>query len=72
MILEHCGRRRNVQEKLRAGELAPQSGHYEVVARDGEHTGIYRRGLKGHRLPPTPAKGQGYIYAGQRVKRVAR
>ncbi len=61
-----------MHERLRAGQLAPDSGHYEVVARDGEHTGIYRRGLKGRPLPPTPAKGQGYIYAGERLRRIGR
>lgn len=61
-----------MQEKLRAGQLAPDSGQYEVVARNGEQTGIFRRGLKGRPLPPTPGKGQGYVYAGQRVKRVGR
>jgi hypothetical protein len=58
-----------VQERLRAGQPAPEAGQYEVIARNGEHTGIYRRGLKGRPLPPTPGKGQGYIYAG-RTKRL--
>jgi len=61
-----------VYDRLRAGEAAPEAGQYEVIARNGEHTGIYRRGLKGRPLPPTPKKGQGYVYAGQRVKRIGR
>jgi len=59
-----------VQDRLRAGQAAPEAGHYEVIARNGEHTGIYRRGLKGRPLPPTPDKGQRYVYAGQRRRRI--
>lgn len=44
-----------MEERYRAGELAPRAGDYEVLARGGEHTGVYRRGLKGRPLPPTPA-----------------
>ncbi|NLO05707.1 MAG: hypothetical protein GX131_07720 [candidate division WS1 bacterium] len=55
-----------MEDRLRAGQAAPRAGQYEVIARDGEHTGIYRRGLEGKPLPPTPAKGQGYVYAGRR------
>jgi hypothetical protein len=58
-----------VQDRLRAGQPAPRAGHYEVITRNGERTGIYRRGLKGRPLPPTPDKGQRYVYAGQRRRR---
>lgn len=61
-----------MQDRLRAGQTAPRAGHYEVIGRDGEPTGIYRRGLKGKPLPPTPQKGQGYIFVGRSVRRGAR
>jgi len=54
-----------VAEKLHAGQPAPQAGRYEVVGQDGAPTGIIRRGLKGKPLPPTPRKGQGYVYVGR-------
>ncbi|MEA3403090.1 MAG: hypothetical protein U9R79_17745 [Armatimonadota bacterium] len=55
-----------MDDRLRAGQPAPRAGDYEVVTRDGDRTGIYRRGLKGRPLPPTPRKGQSYIYVGRR------
>jgi len=58
-----------VQERLHAGQPAPQAGTYEVVDADGDRTGIMRRGLKGKPLPPTPRKGQGYIYVGRSGRR---
>ena len=61
-----------MDDRLRAGQPAPEAGQYEVIARNGEHTGIYRRGLKGRPLPPTPGKGQGYVYAGNRTRRIGR
>ncbi len=55
-------------ERLRAGQRAPQAGDYEVVEPDGDHTGIYRRGLKDKPLPPTPSKGQSYVFVGRRTR----
>ncbi|MFO8082236.1 MAG: hypothetical protein R6V07_18295 [Armatimonadota bacterium] len=57
-------------DRLRAGQPAPEAGQYEVIARNGEPTGIYRRGLKGRPLPPTPNKGQRYVFAGHRRRRI--
>lgn len=58
-----------MNEVLRPGQAAPRAGTYEIVDADGDRTGIVRRGLKGKPLPPTPRKGQGYVYVGRRVRR---
>ena len=58
-----------MEEKLHPGQPAPQAGRYEVVGQDGTPTGIVRRGLKGKPLPPTPRKGQGYVYVGRSSRR---
>ena len=56
-------------DRLRAGQLAPRAGHYEIIARNGRPTGDYRRALKGRPLPPTPQAGQRYQFAGSRAPR---
>lgn len=58
-----------MEDRYRAGQLAPRAGDYEVLARDGEHTGVYRRGLEGKPLPPTPTRGQSYVFVGKRSRR---
>jgi len=43
------------------GEIAPESGQYEIVGPRGGRTGKERTVVKGEPMPPTPQKGQKYI-----------
>lgn len=49
------------QPTLKPGELAPQSGQYEIVGPRGGRTSIERTVVKGEPLPPTLQPGQRYI-----------
>lgn len=58
-----------METRYHAGQLAPWAGDYELLTSDGERTGVYRRGLKGKPLPPTPARGQSYVFVARRSRR---
>lgn len=45
---------------LRPGNIAPQSGQYQIVNRLGNSTGIERTVVKGEPLPPTLKSQQTY------------
>jgi hypothetical protein len=49
------------QPVLKPGELAPQSGQYEIVGPRGGRTGIERTVVEGEPLPPPLQRGQRYI-----------
>lgn len=44
----------------RPGEIAKDSGQYEIIGPRGGKTGEERTVTKGEPLPPTPKPGQGY------------
>ena len=46
--------------RYKSGQKAPVSGQYPVVDENGRRTGIERTAVRGHVLPPTPRKNQGY------------
>lgn len=48
-------------DRLRPGEIAPDSGQYGIVNRNGNKTGEERTVTKGKPLPPTPKSGQTYV-----------
>ena len=48
-------------QRLKPGTPAPSSGQYGLVGRGGKRTDVERTSTKGNPLPPTPAKGQGYV-----------
>lgn len=47
-------------ELKRPGEIASQSGQYEITGPRGGCTGQERTVVKGKTLPPTPETGQRY------------
>jgi hypothetical protein len=49
------------KQRLRPGQVAPASGQYGIVNRNGNKTGVERTVTKGEPLPPTPHKGQTYV-----------
>ena len=46
--------------KLRSGEIARQSGQYEIVGPRGGRTGDERTVTRGERMPPTPKPGMSF------------
>jgi hypothetical protein len=45
---------------IKPGTIASRSGQYEIVGRNGGHTGNERTVTRGEPLPPTPKPGMGY------------
>ena len=43
------------------GQIAKESGQYEIIGPRGGRTGEERTVTKGEPLPPTPKAGQNYI-----------
>ncbi len=50
------------QEMLNPGQKAPRAGTYEVVGARGAKTGRTAQAKRGSSLPPTPKKGQKYVF----------
>jgi len=48
-------------QPIKPGTPAPKSGLYDIVGPKGGDTGKQVTAPQGHRLPPTPKGGQGYI-----------
>ena len=49
-------------EMLNPGQKAPRAGTYEVVGARGGKTGRTATAKRGSSLPPTPKKGQKYVF----------
>jgi hypothetical protein len=45
----------------RPGEIAQDSGQYEIIGPRGRRTGLERTVVAGEPFPPTPMPKQGYI-----------
>ena len=43
------------------GEIADDSGIYEIIGPRGGHTGHERTVVEGEPLPPTPKSGESYV-----------
>lgn len=50
------------EEMLNPGQKAPRAGTYEVVGARGGKTGRTATAKRGGSLPPTPKKGQKYVF----------
>ena len=50
------------KELLTPGQKAPRAGTYEVVGARGAKTGRTANAKRGGSLPPTPKKGQKYVF----------
>ena len=48
------------EQPLRPGNIAQDSGQYEIVGPRGGRTGVEVTAVAGKPLPPTPKPGQGY------------
>jgi len=49
-------------DMLSPGQKAPRAGTYEVVGARGAKTGKMVKAKRGGSLPPTPKKGQKYVF----------
>lgn len=49
------------KQRFRPGQIAEDSGQYEIVGPRGGETGEERTVTDGEPFPPTPKAGQGYI-----------